>query len=94
MYIIEVVTKYNRYIVERRYQEFYALLKTLNEKKGYVWEGFPRKTLFRCYEPQFLEKRRSALEAFIQDALMDGQKDTCCRELLEFLKFDQLNDIQ
>lgn len=93
VYAIEVVTKYNKYRVGKRYNELRALWDKLRNIPEFTFKDFPPKTLFTHKDPTFLEHRRTLLEQFMQAVL--AYTYTAHRtDLLSFLDYTKYNSIR
>jgi hypothetical protein len=64
-YIIKVKCDGNKWELKRRYNEFAELKKDLAANHGGL-PPMPGKTLWKIRKDDFLEKRRTGLESFLQ----------------------------
>ena len=93
VYNIEIRTKFNKYRVGRRYNEFRELLKDLEAKYGFTFSEFPPRTWFRSLGDAFLEKRRVLLEEFLGNVLCLAYRQTL-PEFLEFIELTKLSSLR
>ena len=93
VYNIEIRTKFNKYCVGRRYNEFRELFKVLEMKYGFTFREFPPRTWFRSLGDAFLEKRRMLLEEFIVSVLSLACRQTS-PEFLEFIELTKLSSLR
>lgn len=90
---MEVRTRYNKYLVGKRYHEFHEFSRDLQTKHNFWYRDFPPKTWFRSFNEAFLEKRRVALEGFVRGVLEYSHYNSC-QVFLEFIEFTKLNTLR
>lgn len=93
IYQVEVITRYNKYRVGKRYHELHDFSKELQTKHNLWYRDFPPKTWFRSFNEAFLEKRRAGLEGFLNFVLTYSHQHAC-KEFLEFVEFTKLNNLR
>ncbi|KAK6622691.1 hypothetical protein RUM43_008533 [Polyplax serrata] len=88
VYVIEANVNGKRYVVEKRYSQFHALHVEL--RKIHPTPHFPPKKV-RSLQQRVLEKRRQALEKYLQTMLKFQQSRT---QVLSFLGINKLETNQ
>ena len=86
-YWIEIITEYKRWIIKKRYSEFYALNKKLAEKMPELNKLFPPKRFFKNSE-KIIEERKSCFNKYLQ-YLFKNKNIFTLSELLDFIQIDQ-----
>ena len=93
VYTVEVCTKFNKYRVGRRYNEFFQLYSKLQDVPGFSYNQFPPKTWFQSLNSRFLEQRRTQLEAFLAHAIAFAQ-DNGLRFVFDFIEFNKFSALR
>lgn len=89
VYKVAVSTKFYRYCLCKRYNEFFDLHESLKVLPGFVFEKFPSKTFFRWTNEDFIEERRNQLDEFIKYAVEFCQESQNMDQLSPFLELDK-----
>ena len=85
LYKIDVMTKSNHWFVLRRFKEFNELHKKLVGAYGVPKDMLPPKKLTANMSLQYLEKRRQALEHYLQRLVNSSTYVSTCPEIFDFL---------
>jgi PX domain len=88
-----VTTKYNKYMLGKRFSDFYRLKLQLEEQNIKPACEFPKKTWFRSTDDCFLEHRRQSLDCFLK-LVLPLTYGTTCVCLLEFFEYTKYNTIR
>lgn len=86
LYKIDVMTKSNHWFIFRRYREFYELHKKLVALYGIPKDMLPPKKLTSNMALCHLEKRKAALEHYLQRLVNSSTFVSTSPEILEFLE--------
>lgn len=86
LYKIDVMTKSNHWFIFRRYREFYELHKNLVALYGIPKDMLPPKKLTSNMALCHLEKRKAALEHYLQRLANSSTYVSTSPEILEFLE--------
>lgn len=86
LYKIDVMTKSNHWFVFRRYREFDELHKKLVNLYGIPKDMLPPKKLTSNMALSHLEKRKAALEHYLQRLVNSSTYVSSSQEILEFLE--------
>ena len=87
VYWVEVHTDYKKWIVKKRYSEFYDLNKKLSEKIPELNKLFPPKRFFKNSE-KTIEERKSCFNKYLQ-FLFKNKNIFTLTDLLDFIQIDQ-----
>lgn len=85
LYKIDVMTKSNHWFVLRRFREFSELHKKLVSAYGVPKDMLPPKKLTANMSLAYLEKRRQALEHYLQRLVNSNTYVSTCPEIFDFL---------
>ena len=86
-YIVEIITDYKRWIVKKRYSEFYDLNKALSLKIPELNKLFPPKRFFKNSE-KIIEERKSYFNKYLQ-YLFKNKNIFTLPELLDFIQIEK-----
>lgn len=85
VYKIDVMTKSNHWFVLRRFRQFSELHKKLVSAYGVPKDMLPPKKLTSSMSLSYLEKRRQALEHYLQRLVNSSTYVSSCPEIFDFL---------
>ena len=86
-YWVEINTDYKKWIVKKRYSEFYELNKKLSEKMPELNKLFPPKRIFKNSE-KIIEERKSFFNKYL-NYLFKKKNVFTLTELLDFIEIEQ-----
>ena len=86
-YLVEIITDYKRWIVKKRYSEFYELNKALSIKMPELNKLFPPKRIFKNSD-KIIEERKSYFNKYLQ-YLFKNKNIFTLPELLDFIQIEQ-----
>ena len=86
-YWVEISTDYKKWIVKKRYSEFYDLNKKLSEKMPELNKLFPPKRIFKNSE-KIIEERKSYFNKYL-NYLFKKKNVFTLPELLDFIEIEQ-----
>ena len=87
VYWVEVHTDYKKWIIKKRYSEFYELNKKLSEKIPELNKLFPPKRFFKNSE-KIIEERKTCFNKYLQ-FLFKNKNIFTLTDLLDFIQIDQ-----
>jgi hypothetical protein len=87
VYFIEIVTDYKKWIIKKRYSEFYELNQKLILKVPELNKLFPPKRLFKNSE-ETIEERKTCFNKYLQ-FLFQKKNIFSLNEVLDFIQFEK-----
>ena len=86
-YWVEIITDYKKWIIKKRYSEFYELNKKLSEKMPELNKLFPPKRFFKNSE-KIIEERKDYFNKYLH-FLFKNKNIFTITELLDFIQIEQ-----